>query len=100
MGIDFWKNKNILITGHTGFKGSWLSLYLSYLEANIYGVALEPLNKNDLFITAKVRNYINHNFCDIRDFDKLSKIVDHTKPDIIFHLAAQPLVRDSYINSK
>jgi CDP-glucose 4,6-dehydratase len=100
MDIDFWKNKNILITGHTGFKGSWLSLYLSYLEANIYGVALEPLYKNDLFITAKVNNFINHNFCDIRDFDRLTKIINHTKPDIIFHLAAQPLVRDSYTNSK
>jgi len=92
----FFKDKRVLITGHTGFKGSWLTQVLLNWGATISGVALKPNTKPSLFQTLGLEKKISNNFCDIRDFKKISEIVKKEKPEIVFHLAAQPLVRDSY----
>ena len=95
---SFWTNKKVLITGHTGFKGSWLSILLKNLGANVSGIALKPVDRNSLFEKAGVKNLIDDNFFqDIRDGKVLKDIVMSIKPQIIFHLAAQPFVRDSYV---
>lgn len=96
--LDFYKNKNVFITGHTGFKGTWLSKILVDAGANVTGYSLKPESKQNLFDVSKVENNINHIVGDIRDLEKLSKTFKETKPDIVFHLAAQPIVRTSYEN--
>ena len=96
---DFWHNRTVFITGHTGFKGSWLALWLKQLGANVVGYALEPLTSPVLFENAKVIKAIKqHNLADIRDLNTLSKAMQDCKPEIVIHLAAQPLVRESYEN--
>ncbi|GAB4031168.1 MAG: CDP-glucose 4,6-dehydratase [Elusimicrobiota bacterium] len=98
MNNNFWKGKKIFITGHTGFKGSWLSIWLSSMGAKVYGYALKPPTKPSLFEQAKINNLLaGHTIADIRDFKKLFTALKKAKPDIIVHMAAQPLVRDSYI---
>lgn len=89
-----YKGKKILITGHTGFKGSWLAAWLNMLGAKVVGVALEPDTQPSHFALLKLD--IESHFIDIRDYEKLQRIIKSTQPEIIFHLAAQPLVRDSY----
>lgn len=94
----FWEGKKVFLTGHTGFKGSWLSIWLSYMGSKVYGYALKPPTKPSLFEQAKVKNILaSHNVGDIRDFEKLSRALKKARPDIVIHMAAQPLVRDSYI---
>lgn len=94
----FYKGKKILITGHTGFKGSWLCLVLNKLGADIYGYALEPPTIPSLFIEAKISQFIK-SFCgDIRNLNYLTEVLNEVNPEIIFHMAAQPLVRESYKN--
>ncbi len=96
---NFYKNKKVLITGHTGFKGSWLSLFLKELGAEVYGYALEPdKSRANLFSLAKIDDKIKSYIADISDIKSLEKVINKTKPQIIFHLAAQSLVRDSYNN--
>jgi len=95
---NFWKNKKVLITGHTGFKGSWLTLWLHNLGAEICGVALEPSTEPSLFKALDLSKKINHNIADIRDLENLKSIFTKFKPEIVFHMAAQPLVRYSYLN--
>ncbi len=95
---DFYKNKKVLITGHTGFKGSWLSEVLTSWQAKVIGVALPPITRPNLFSVLKIKKKIKNYFCDIRDFSKVNNILKREKPEIIFHLAAQPLVRKSYDN--
>ncbi len=98
MNKNFWNNKRVFLTGHTGFKGSWLSMWLSYMGAKVYGYALKPPTNPSLFEQAKVRSILSsHTQGDIRDLEKLSKSLKLCKPDIVIHMAAQPLVRDSYI---
>jgi CDP-glucose 4,6-dehydratase len=97
MKVNFWKDKTVLLTGHTGFKGSWLSILLHHFGANVIGVSLEPNKDSSLFSQAEVNKLCNHNICDIRDLGKLQEIVCNTKIDIVFHLAAQSLVRKSYM---
>ncbi len=99
MNKDFWLNKRVLITGHTGFKGSWLLVWLDLLGADTYGLSLSPLNGKSLFkeIT-KEKSLSKDFFVDIRDCEKLKTIINEINPDIVFHLAAQPLVRESYKN--
>jgi CDP-glucose 4,6-dehydratase len=96
MDDSFFKGKKILITGHTGFKGSWLSLLLSYFKSDIYGFALEPPTSPSLFNEARVENYIKSYIGDIRDYKLFLDTVEKIKPEIIIHMAAQPLVRQSY----
>jgi CDP-glucose 4,6-dehydratase len=96
---DFYKNKKVFVTGHTGFKGSWLSLLLKELGSDVTGYALAPeINKDSLFRSSKIEDKIESHFADIRSFKSLKEVLDKSKPDMIFHLAAQPLVRDSYEN--
>jgi len=93
---NFFRGKKILITGHTGFKGSWLSIWLNDLGAKVYGYALEPATSKDNFVTAQLASKIYHRIGDIRDKDSLSGFFEEVKPDIALHLAAQPLVLYSY----
>lgn len=95
---DFWKNKRVFVTGHTGFKGSWLSLWLQSYGAIVKGYALEPYTTPDLFTVARVSEDMESEIGDIRDFDTLSKSMVAFNPDILIHMAAQPLVRYSYKN--
>jgi len=97
---NVFEGKTVLVTGHTGFKGSWLSIWLTELGANVLGYALEPYTRDDIFVVAGVERKIKSNFGDIRDFDKLKGIFDKYHPEIVFHLAAQPLVRLSYQQPK
>lgn len=94
--VDFWRDKHVLLTGHTGFKGSWLALWLQKLGANVTGVALSPNTLPNLFELAQVAHGMSSYFCDIRDEMALARIVRDSQPEIVFHLAAQPLVRASY----
>ena len=93
---NFWKGKTVLVTGHTGFKGSWLSLWLSQMGAHVYGYALDPKSQPNLYQVAAIGENVNSCISDIRDKDSLNAFMAICKPDIIFHLAAQPLVRASY----
>jgi CDP-glucose 4,6-dehydratase len=95
---EFWKGKHVLLTGHTGFKGAWLSLVLNHLGAKVTGISLPPNSNPNLFTLAKISGIANTHFVDIRESDKLSKIINKTNPEIIFHLAAQALVRPSYLD--
>ncbi len=94
----FWKNKKVFLTGHTGFKGTWLSLLLKHLGADVYGFALEPKTTPSLFSIAKVENFVVSTIGDIRDAEFLEKTISSVRPDILIHMAAQPLVRYSYAN--
>lgn len=94
----FFDKKKILITGHTGFKGAWLCQIMLNWGAQVSGYALKPNTKPSLFDALNLAKKIENNFADIRDLGKLNKVVKEFKPDIIFHLAAQPIVRDSYNN--
>lgn len=93
---DFWRNKRVLLTGHTGFKGSWLVLWLHRLGAEITGISLLPAATPNLFSLAMVEKFCQSHFCDIRDAFALSNLIKSARPEIVFHLAAQPLVRLSY----
>ena len=93
---NFWKNKKVLITGHTGFKGSWLALILQYLGAEVIGFALPPPTKINLFELANVSKNMISLQGDIRDFVHLKNIIAKHKPEVIFHLAAQPIVLRSH----
>jgi CDP-glucose 4,6-dehydratase len=93
----FWNNKRVFLTGHTGFKGSWLALWLHSLGAKVYGYSLPPNTSPALFEVANIAPLLKGNtFADIRDYATLSKAIAEAQPDIVFHLAAQPLVRRSY----
>ena len=95
---NFWKNKKVFITGHTGFKGSWMCLMLNLLGAKIYGYSLKP-EKKSLFIQSKCAQFLKVNtYSNIKDERKLHKSINKIKPDILFHLAAQPLVIEGYKN--
>lgn len=96
INTSFWESKRVLITGHTGFKGSWLSLWLQSLGANICGISLNPPTEPSLFIEAKVAKKMRHEIADIRDFTSINNIFKSFKPEIVIHMAAQPLVRLSY----
>ena len=93
----FWKDKRVLVTGHTGFKGSWLTQMLAQFGAKVFGLSLEPNTTPNLFHLAGVESLCVNEICDIRDAQKLSSLVRRANPEITLHLAAQPLVRASYI---
>lgn len=112
--LDFYKGKRVFVTGHTGFKGSWLTKILVMAGADVYGYSLmpgvnediyaegfkEPSECENLYDISKVDGQIHSCIGDIRDFDKLQKFFGEANPEIVFHLAAQPIVRDSYTSPK
>ena len=93
---EFWKGKKVFLTGHTGFKGSWLSIWLNLLGSEVTGYALDPPTNPSLFETANVEELLKHNIGNIRDLENLKKVMVQANPDIVIHMAAQPLVRESY----
>lgn len=98
MNPSFWNKKKVFITGHTGFKGSWLSLWLQFLDAEVTGYALSPPTEPSLFKLARVDQGMKSVVGDIRDSEFLTKVIKQAEPEIVFHLAAQPLVRQSYLD--
>jgi CDP-glucose 4,6-dehydratase len=99
LGVNsqFWQGKRVLVTGHTGFKGSWLCLWLQRLGANVAGYALPPHTPESLFKLAAVGDQMESSYGNILDLDSLKSIFQGFLPEIVFHLAAQPLVRQSYL---
>src|ERR1039457_1058515 len=94
----FWKNKKVFITGHTGFKGGWLSLILQHYGAKVTGYSLEPPTTPSLFDLVNLKSRITSCINDIRDLAKLKEKLNIASPEIVFHLAAQPIVLESYKN--
>lgn len=94
--LEFYKGKKVLITGHTGFKGSWLCQILIGAGAEVTGYSLEPPTNPSLFEEAGIAEKINHVVGDVRDREKLMKVFQEVQPEIVLHLAAQPIVRESY----
>lgn len=94
--INYYKGKKVFITGHTGFKGSWLAKILINAGAEVSGYSLEPPSKPNLFSISGIEKGLNSIIGDIRDLEYLHRIVNEVKPEFVFHLAAQPIVRDSY----
>ncbi len=93
---NFWKGKRVLVTGHTGFKGGWLTLWLYRLGAKVSGIGMKPDTEPSLFELAKIEQLCDSHFCDIRNQEALCAIIRNVQPEVVFHLAAQPLVRYSY----
>ena len=98
MGLkqDFYRERRVLITGHTGFKGSWLTIWLNHIGAVTSGIALDPVTDRDLFILAGLDKRISDHRADIRDMNEVERIIDLEKPETVFHLAAQSLVLRGY----
>lgn len=96
MNPSFWRRKKVLITGHTGFKGSWLSLWLQSVGADVIGYALEPTTSPNMFEQTEVGQGMESVIGDIRDSDHLGQTIKHYRPPIVFHMAAQALVRKGY----
>ena len=93
---NFWQGKRVLVTGHTGFKGGWLTLWLQRLGAQVSGISLQPNTDPNLFGLARIDLLCDSHFCDIRNKEALSTCIRNAQPEVVFHLAAQPLVRHSY----
>ena len=96
MDLSFYKGKKVLVTGHTGFKGSWLCKILVNAGANVVGYSIDPPTNPSLFELSGIKNQITSYIADIRDLDKLKEVFEKEQPELVFHLAAQPIVRDSY----
>lgn len=96
LSAAFWRGKRVLLTGHSGFKGSWLALWLHRLGAEVAGISLPPATTPNLFTLAEIDKLCQSHFCDIRDAAALAALIKAARPEIVFHLAAQPLVRASY----
>lgn len=96
MLTEFYRGKRVLVTGHTGFKGTWLCRMLKLLNADVYGYSLDPPTDPNLYSLIDSDSYINSKIADIADYDELSDYYSKVKPDIVFHLAAQPIVRIGY----
>ncbi len=98
MNLEFWRNKEVLITGHTGFKGSWLALWLQSMNAKVHGYSLPSPTNPNFYSLANVKDGMSSEIIDdIRNIEALKKTINKIKPEIIFHMAAQPLVRYSYL---
>jgi len=93
---EFWSGKRVVLTGHTGFKGAWMALWLSRLGAQVTGISLAPEAQPNLFELANINSITHSHFCDIRDSESLSSLMKLVRPEIIFHFAAQSLVRAGY----
>lgn len=94
--FSFWSGKTVFVTGHTGFKGAWLSFWLTRLGAKVIGYSLAPETNPNLFSLLELGNSFESHLADIRESEKLASVIEGCKPEIVFHLAAQPLVRESY----
>jgi CDP-glucose 4,6-dehydratase len=93
----FWRGRRVLVTGHTGFKGGWLSLWLESLGAEVTGYALAPTASPNLYEAANVTRGLKESvIADIRDLDRLGEVIRRARPEIVIHMAAQPLVLASY----
>lgn len=95
---EFYKNRKVLITGHTGFKGSWLCLLLLHFGADVTGYSLDAPSNPSLFEMCNLENKIRHYKGDVRDLEGLKRVFETEKPEIVIHMAAQPIVRESYVN--
>ena len=95
---SFWQSRRVFITGHTGFKGSWLSLWLQMLDAKLTGYALAPSTNPALFQVLKLGSQMTSTIADVRDQNSLTAALAASEPEVVFHLAAQPLVRASYVD--
>ena len=103
---DFWNRRRVLITGHTGFKGSWLTLWLLSMGAEVWGYSLRPWPGRSLFVDLSLdqkaqgagSGQLHHHLGDLRDFQSLQRVVEEAQPEVVLHLAAQPLVRRSYLD--
>ncbi len=95
---NVWQGRKVLVTGHTGFKGGWLALWLAQLGADVRGYALDPATEPSLFNAARVGSVIEDIRGDLRDQSTLDRAMREFRPEVVFHLAAQPLVRHSYID--
>ena len=93
---NFYQGKRVLVTGHTGFKGSWLSIWLNALGAEVIGLALDPSTKRNNYVLSGIKNRLIDLRGDIRDANLVKEVFKTYQPEIVFHLAAQPLVRLSY----
>ena len=98
--MSFFRDKRILITGHTGFKGSWLSRILIDAGAKVTGVSLEPPTSPSIFSICRLENQMDSVIGDVRDFELLKEVFERVQPQIVIHLAAQPIVRESYKNPR
>lgn len=97
MNREFWHKKRVFLTGHTGFKGSWLSLWMADMGAEVHGFALEPDTEVNLYTSIELNKFIERStLCDIRDLDAVTLAMNIARPEIVIHMAAQPLVRNSY----
>ena len=97
VNVAFWRDRSVFITGHTGFKGSWLSIWLQEAGARVHGYALQPPTQPSLFVEGDVQRHLTgHTIADVRDAEALADAVTRAQPSVVFHLAAQPLVRASY----
>lgn len=96
MNLSFWKDRSVLLTGHTGFKGAWTAFLLDWLGARVTGVALEPTSEQPLLSKFHLEERIDHHVSDILNRDRLAAIVTKAEPDVVIHMAAQSLVRESY----
>ncbi len=94
---SFWRGRRVLVTGHTGFKGSWLSVWLESMGAEVFGLALEPPTNPSMFDALALSTRVHHRVGDVRDLAVVDAAFAEAKPEVLFHLAAQPLVRQSYV---
>lgn len=100
MDLSFYKNKRVFVTGHTGFKGAWLSFLLLEAGAEVTGYALNPPTTPSLYKLCKLEKQMKSVIGDVRDYKQLKKEFDEARPEVVFHLAAQPLVRESYASPR